>query len=128
MNKYKKIKLKTGETIDEHRLIMGVNGFNTVIHHKDGDKGNNNPENLEVMTRSEHCKIHGFGIKIRPAKLFEPDEKGNAVCRLCGKVKPWDEFMTASSWSHGKSSRCKTCYNSLRKIRRHELRKIAGAK
>lgn len=29
-----------------------------IVHHKDGNKRNNNPENLEVMTQSEHCKKH----------------------------------------------------------------------
>lgn len=29
-----------------------------VVHHKDGDKWNNNPDNLEVMTQSEHARIH----------------------------------------------------------------------
>lgn len=29
-----------------------------IVHHKDGDKTNNDPENLEVMTRSEHIREH----------------------------------------------------------------------
>jgi len=29
-----------------------------VVHHKDGDKQNNEIENLELMTRSEHTKHH----------------------------------------------------------------------
>jgi predicted DNA-binding protein YlxM (UPF0122 family) len=31
------------------------------IHHKDGDKENNNLENLELIEASEHGKRHGFG-------------------------------------------------------------------
>ena len=27
-------------------------------HHKDGDKHNNSPENLEVMTQAEHMRLH----------------------------------------------------------------------
>lgn len=29
-----------------------------IVHHKDGDKWNNSPNNLEVMTQSEHIKLH----------------------------------------------------------------------
>lgn len=31
---------------------------NEVVHHKDGNKLNNNIDNLEVLTRSEHLKKH----------------------------------------------------------------------
>lgn len=29
-----------------------------IVHHIDGDKWNNSPENLKVMTQSEHIKLH----------------------------------------------------------------------
>ena len=29
-----------------------------IVHHRDGNKWNNSPENLEVMTQSEHVRIH----------------------------------------------------------------------
>jgi hypothetical protein len=29
-----------------------------IVHHKDGNKHNNSPGNLEVMTQSEHMKHH----------------------------------------------------------------------
>jgi hypothetical protein len=30
-----------------------------IVHHKDENKHNNASENLEVMTQSEHAKLHG---------------------------------------------------------------------
>jgi hypothetical protein len=29
-----------------------------VVHHKDGDKWNNSPDNLKVMSQAEHARIH----------------------------------------------------------------------
>lgn len=29
-----------------------------IVHHVDGNKRNNDPSNLVVMTQSEHCRIH----------------------------------------------------------------------
>ena len=29
-----------------------------IVHHIDGNKRNNDPSNLAVMTQSEHCRIH----------------------------------------------------------------------
>lgn len=52
----------------EHRVvaekILGralVKG--EIVHHKDGNKKNNNPANLEIMTQGEHMREHGLGIK-----------------------------------------------------------------
>lgn len=62
-NKYKKIKLKDGSTKDEHRLIMEKRlgrklTFNEVVHHIDGNSLNNEDDNLLLMSRSEHIKLH----------------------------------------------------------------------
>lgn len=47
----------------EHRKIMRIKlgrelKPNEVIHHIDGDRTNNKPSNLLVMTRSEHSRLH----------------------------------------------------------------------
>lgn len=46
------------------------------VHHKDGNKENNLPENLEVLTHQEHSKLHW------PQKLSRL-----IVCPVCGSVK-----------------------------------------
>ncbi len=46
------------------------------VHHIDGDKHNNNPENLIVMTRAEHAREHSRirnGRAIQKAKLKNVD-------------------------------------------------------
>lgn len=58
----------------EHRVVaeqkLGRSlDSNEVVHHNDHNKRNNSPENLTVMTRSEHGKIH------RTKKEFDDDFK-----------------------------------------------------
>jgi hypothetical protein len=47
----------------EHRAVMEQHlgrklTRSEIVHHKDGDKKNNAITNLEVMTQSEHAKLH----------------------------------------------------------------------
>lgn len=47
----------------EHRRIARIKlgrdlTADEVVHHLDGDPCNNNPNNLHVMTRSEHMSLH----------------------------------------------------------------------
>ena len=75
MNKYKKLSLgkdKDGNRVfkDEHRLIMEQYlgrklTRKEVVHHINGDKSDNRIENLQLMTLSEHSKMHS---RFRPVK------------------------------------------------------------
>lgn len=50
--------------VQEHNLVYAqTHGLTEipaghVVHHKDGNKLNNEPENLELMTRAEHARHH----------------------------------------------------------------------
>lgn len=49
---------------------------NEVVHHVDENKKNNAPENLEVMTKTEHASLHGS-----TGRTFI-----KFTCPQCGKV------------------------------------------
>lgn len=40
-----------------HRLKRSL-AKDEVVHHKNGNKTDNRPENLEVMTRAQHMRLH----------------------------------------------------------------------
>jgi len=76
-NGYKMIRAKENPDADskgyvrEHRMILAKKlnlpflPKDKICHHKDGIKLNNDPDNLEVMTLSDHAKLHWKGcIKI----------------------------------------------------------------
>lgn len=53
----------SGRYRGEHRILMEKSlgrklTSNEVVHHKDGNKMNNDINNLVVMTRAEHCSLH----------------------------------------------------------------------
>ena len=65
MSNYKAIKVN-GKKMDEHRYIMEQHLGRKltryeVVHHKDGDKSNNDIENLELTSLSEHTRQHQLG-------------------------------------------------------------------
>ena len=65
MSNYRAIRVN-GKKIDEHRYVMEQYlgrklSRDEVVHHKDGNKENNDIENLELMSLSEHSRQHMLG-------------------------------------------------------------------
>ena len=61
-----------------HRLVMEEKIGRLLlpcedVHHEDGNKQNNLPENLELTTRSEHTRLHNFP-KSSARKIHEMDD------------------------------------------------------
>ena len=59
------------------------------VHHKNGNKLDNSPENLEVVDRSEHSRLHnsgreykrGYKLKISEAERFARSERMKSMRR-----------------------------------------------
>lgn len=67
-----------GRCVDNHRLVaeqmLGRKlKRGEVVHHKNGDTTDDRPENLEVMTRREHSRLHRLGhVPDGPAPVTTP--------------------------------------------------------
>lgn len=124
---YKRLKIN-GKCIDEHRYVWiqhyGEIPNDCVIHHKDGDKRNNDISNLECVTRKSHSKGHFnpdiFNTDECKEKVKEslknswknrqehiPD--GYSQCSKCRQVLPLDKFHKHAKEKRGVFSQCKEC-------------------
>jgi len=79
-----RVHLRDGQKGKEflHRLVAGdVLGHDLeglVVHHRDGDKGNNAPDNLEVMTQAQHAALHGRETALRGEHIFQTGDFSHA--------------------------------------------------
>lgn len=53
---------------------------NEIVHHKDNNKKNNDPSNLEVMTQAEHAREHFKKYGPLCLKCELPNKRGYAYC------------------------------------------------
>jgi len=76
----------------------------TEIHHKDEDKANYALANLELLTNSEHQRIHAGWLR---------DENGNWTakpCTRCAQVLPLSAFYPVKTRNRP-SALCRACTN-----------------
>ena len=78
MNHYKALKVD-GVKQNYHRHLMEQHlgrklKTDEIVHHIDGNKQNNDLDNLEVVLRSEHSRTHGQ--KIRNTARITPEDVG----------------------------------------------------
>jgi hypothetical protein len=71
------------------------------IHHKDFDKGNYNLANLELLTKSDHAKLHAGWIRQENKWTHKP-------CTGCGEIFPLSDFYIRKGYTP--SAKCKRCH------------------
>ena len=75
------------------------------VHHRDGNKQNNDISNLVLVDSLTHKRLHS-GCKLIDGIWWKP-------CNRCGELKPITEYYQTSSDKNGKryiSGECKQCF------------------
>jgi len=89
-----------GKQYYEHRLIITkyLNrklSRQELVHHKNGDRADNRLENLQIVTRSEHKKLHPnllkthckWGHKFTEENTYIEPSTEKKKCRKCIKIR-----------------------------------------
>ena len=72
------------------------------VHHKDFDRGNFSLGNLQLLTKSDHAKVHAHWIQEDGEWVAKP-------CTKCGRVFPLSNFYVRKGYTP--SPLCKPCHN-----------------
>lgn len=119
MSAYKRLKAK-GKYFYEHDKVWAANNgeipFGMIVHHIDGDKRNNDIQNLKLMSVKEHNRLH--------AGCFEKTKEGvwHKTCPVCGLTKE----VNSQNWYLRKkdgsvaTGPCRECFKE--KMRLHKRR------
>ena len=138
-SKYVRVKIN-GKLYEEHRLVWekynGVIPDGYVIHHIDRVKNNNDIKNLQMMTQSDHIKLHikldnifktpnnmdketynkwlESSTKANKRKIY-PIIDGKLICIRCKELLPLEKFSKKKEKINGYESACRKCRSNYRK-------------
>ncbi len=97
-----------GKSINLHVYIWECRHSNKpkgfVIHHKDLDKGNYAEDNLELLSKSDHHRVHAGWLRENGKWVKKP-------CSRCRKILPLDRFYPRKGYAP--SALCRSCHNEV---------------
>lgn len=85
--------------------VNGVKPKGYEIHHKDKNKANYSISNLELLTPSEHRRIHAGWVRTGGIFTHKP-------CNGCKQILPLNDFYFANTRKI-ETALCKVCHNEV---------------
>ena len=123
-SRYKAIRAN-GEKIDEHRHIMQEHlgrklESNECVHHVNGDPRDNRIENLEIISRSEHAKLHVTSEQVERLRKFgkrKGEENWSTILTTTQAKEIKQRLANGETWWQiWKSDDYSIGYTAIRKI------------
>jgi hypothetical protein len=101
--------LRRDHTFEHRRVWVETNGpipAGFVVHHKNENPQDNRLENLALLRRGEHSKLHR---ELRPITRPERVIPKTKICFRCDTRKPVGRFYAHPRMADGHLNKCKTC-------------------
>lgn len=99
-------------SLPEHRWVWeiskGIIPQGYEVHHIDGDRHNNDKDNLTLLSKEEHQELHRRETHQHKLILGRIHRK----CQSCGKYKPLQKFHKRGK--HSWQGYCRECANEYR--------------
>lgn len=80
----------------EHRMVAGRPHPRFHVHHLNGIKDDNRPENLKVVTPAEHAELHADAALDQMIPLYESGLSTNQIAKIVG-IDPSNVFRRLSA-------------------------------
>lgn len=87
-----------------HEIDPRPNEDELVVHHIDGDKGNNDPSNLMWMTNSEHSRFHHLGENHFPCAGQDNANYRHGMC-VGGHSREYKKLLNRGNYERHREER-----------------------